>query len=324
MKKMYKMLMLAALAALVSGGVLAGAERDRYERLRGTFVGLTEQQVGERGYMGIVVKPLDWDGHVTMLIPPDKERLVQTAHNLRQGQMLGISFGTDADFKWVRDMEVERRRGETEPRPEGDERVIIRREVRRDAEPAERQRQFREERPLRGEPEAERERLRGREERDLRPEPNLEREPFRGREGRQGRWEPPYPERIDAQLREIVEGQMDRMHRVLREVFMSHFERTEAELRELRGHIDQMERQMQELRTENERLRMQLRQRDRMQREEVEIRQRRELDRPREGRAPREREVQTERQRRGDLDRPAEERPREERPQEEGEGPTGR
>jgi len=323
MKKIHKMLILAALAALASGSVLLGAERGRNGRLRGTFVGLTEREVGERGYVGIVIKPMDSDEHVTVLIPRNNERLMEAAHNLRQGQRLGISFVIEDDFRWAGDMEVERRRGEVEPRPRGDERVIVRREVRRDGEPAERQR-LREERPLRGEPQAERERFRDREDRDFPPEPDIEREPFRGRQDRPGPWEPPYPERIDAQLREIVQSHMESMHRVLREVFMANLERTEAELRELRGHVERMERQMQELREENERLRMELRERDRVQREEVEARQRREPDRPREGRAPREREVQRDRERRGDLDRPAEERPREERPQEEPEEPTGR
>jgi len=294
MKRMQKMLMLAALAALVFGGVLGGAERDRYERLRGTFVGLIEREVGERGYMGIVVKPLDRDEHVTVLVPWNDERLVRTAQSLREGQELGISFATEADFKWIRGMEVERRRGEIDPRPEGEGRVTIRREIRRAPEEIERQRAPREERPLR-------------------PEPEVERERFRGREGPEPRWEPPYPERIDAQLREIVEGHMDRMHRVLREVFMAHIERTEAQLRELRGHVENMERQMQELRAENERLRMQLRERGGMQREEIEIMQRREPDRPREGRERQEREVLRDRDRRTDLDRPAEDRPPEER-----------
>ncbi|MFH1549907.1 MAG: hypothetical protein ABIH04_05045 [Planctomycetota bacterium] len=294
MKETHKMLMLAAIAALVFPGLLRGAERDRYERLRGTFVGLTEREVGERGYMGIVVKPSDRDDHVTVLVPWNNERLVQTAHSLQEGQVLGISFATEADFKWLEGIETERRHGEIDRRPEGEGRVTIRREIRRAPEEIERQ----------GQP---------REERAFRPDPEVERERFRGREGREPRREPPYPERIDAQLREIVEGQMDRMHRVLREVFMAHIERTEAELRELRGHIENMERQMQELRAENERLRMQLRERGGMQRGEMELRERREPDRPREGRERQEREVQRDRDRRTDLDRPAEDRPREER-----------
>ncbi|MFH1717585.1 MAG: hypothetical protein ABIF19_09565 [Planctomycetota bacterium] len=294
MKKTHNILILAAFAALVFGGVLAGAERDRYERLRGTFVGLTEREVGERVCMGIVVKPLDWDGHVTVLIPWNNERLKQTAHELREGQRLGISFGTEDDFKWVREMEVERPREEIERRPEGERTVAIRRETRREPENIERQRPRREEQAFR-------------------PDPEVERERFRGREGREPRREPPYPERIDAQLREIVEGHMDRMRRVLREVFMAHIERTEAELRELRGHVENMEMQMRELRAENERLRMQLRERGGMQREEMELRERREPDRPREGRERQEREVQRDRDRRTDLDRPAEDRPREQR-----------
>ncbi len=324
MKKIDKMLILVAFAVLVFGGVLFGAERDRNGRLRGIFVGLTERQVGERGYLGVVVKPMDSDEHVTVLIPRNNERLIEIAHNLREGQRLGIPFVIEDDFRWAREMEVERGREEIERQPEGDERVIVRREIRRDAEPAERQRMLREQRPFEPEFEAERERFRDREDRNFRPEPDFEREPYRGREGREPRWEPPYPERIDAQLREVVEGHMDRMHRVLREIFMSHLERTEIELRELRGHIERMERQMQELRAENERLRMQLQQRDRMQREDIEVFERRELDRPREGRAPREREIQRDRLRRIDPDRPAEDRTREEPSQEEGEAPTGR
>ncbi len=323
MKKLDNMLIPAALAILVAGGFLVGAEREGNGRLRGIFVGLTDRHIDERGYMGMVIKPMDSDEHVTVLIPWNNEKLVQAAHNLREGQRLALSFGTEGDFKWAREMQVERRREAIERPAEGEERVIVRREIRRDAEPAERQRP-REERPFRPGPEAERERFRDREDRDFRPEFDVEREPIRGREGRQGRFEPPYPERIDAQLREIVEGQMDRMHRVLREVFMEHLKRTEVELRELRTHIERMERQMQELRAENERLRMQLQQRGRIQRENIEVFEQREQDRPREGRAPREREVQRDRERRTDPERPAEDRPREELQQGESESPTGR
>ena len=63
MKKSCGTLMIAVLVVFVFGGVVGAQEGDRRGELRGVFVRLAERRVGERGYMGIVVKPFDRDGH---------------------------------------------------------------------------------------------------------------------------------------------------------------------------------------------------------------------------------------------------------------------
>jgi len=128
MKKVSKMLVLSILAMLMFSGVLSAEERDRNGEVGGNFVRLVEQEVGEREYMGIVIKPHDRDGHVTVLIPWQREELVQAVRRLREGQIVGVSFVTEAGHKWIKGMEAERREV-VEEGPEGRRRMSVRREV---------------------------------------------------------------------------------------------------------------------------------------------------------------------------------------------------
>jgi len=128
MKKVSKMLELSILAMLMFSGVLSAEERDRNGEVGGNFVRLVEQEVGEREYMGIVIKPHDRDDHVTVLVPWQREELVQAVRRLREGQIVGVSFVTEAGHKWIKGMEAERREV-VEEGPEGRRRMSVRREV---------------------------------------------------------------------------------------------------------------------------------------------------------------------------------------------------
>ena len=92
MEKQCKILIVGLLAVSAFAGVLQAEERPRVGELRGTFVRLTEQRVGERGYMGVVIKPLEGRELVTVLLSPRQEELVAMARELREGQRLGVAF----------------------------------------------------------------------------------------------------------------------------------------------------------------------------------------------------------------------------------------
>ena len=97
---------------LLTGLTFAGAvqaERDPHRaEIRGLFVRLTEQSVGERGYFGVVIKPLESDDHVTLLLPRRSEELAWRARNLREGQRVEIVYGTEGGQKWVTRLDAER------------------------------------------------------------------------------------------------------------------------------------------------------------------------------------------------------------------------
>jgi len=128
MKKMYRMLVLGLLAGLLFGGILWAEDGDRSGAVRGTFVRLVEREVGERGYMGIVIKPFERDEHVTVLVPRQREELWQAARRLQEGQEVSVSFVTEAGHKFIKGMEAEWREV-IEEGPEGRRTVNVRREV---------------------------------------------------------------------------------------------------------------------------------------------------------------------------------------------------
>ena len=128
MKKKYRMLVLGLLAGLLFGGILWAEDGDRSGAVRGTFVRLVEREVGERGYMGIVIKPFERDEHVTVLVPRQREELWQAARRLQEGQEVSVSFVTEAGHKFIKGMEAEWREV-IEEGPEGRRTVNVRREV---------------------------------------------------------------------------------------------------------------------------------------------------------------------------------------------------
>ena len=256
MKIQFKMLVLLGLTALMFNSVLQAEQRDRNGTVRGLFVRLTEQNVGEQECIGIVVKPFDRDDHVTVLVPRNREELVRSARSFGEGTRLGVSFVIDGGHKWIRSIEAEMRREKREEGPGGERQVTIRREVRRGSDQGEER------------PESRRARVR----RD--PEPEHPRE----REGRQERKPGAQFDQLQRQLREVVSGHLDRMSRSVREVIADHLWRMDAEFRELRNRIDRIERELEQLRADNERLRRELRERTGSRRDrEEQSRQRREI-----------------------------------------------
>lgn len=298
MKKSYRTFMIAALVVFVSVGVLGAQDRERGGEVRGVFVRLAERRVGERGYMGIVVKPFERDEPVTVLVPREYEELARSARTLREGDRLEISFVTEHEEMWIKGIEAIRRRERGERDPDGDRRVEIRRENRReperDEERRERERQMEIPRDMRRDPDRTQERRE--DERRIVIRREGERRPEAHREERLRR-EPSPQQQLEGQLRDVIAGNVERMCMELREVLAFNIERMEAELHELRAHVENMHREMDELRHENEMLRRQLRETNEPRREDDrEARERRELDRRRDEIERHEREMQQERE----------------------------
>ncbi len=119
MKEQLRILIIGLLAVSVFAGAVQAEERSRVGELRGTFVRLTEQHVGERGYMGVVVNPLEGRELVTVLLSQRQQELVAMARELREGQRLGVAYVTEAGHKWVKELGAERG-PEARRRPEED------------------------------------------------------------------------------------------------------------------------------------------------------------------------------------------------------------
>ncbi len=292
--------MLVVLVVLAFGGILAAQERDRNGQVRGVFVRLAERQVGERGYMGIVVKPFDRDDHVTVLVPREYEELARSARTMQEGDRLEISYVSEHGEMWIKGIETERRREEGEKGPEGGKRVEIRREVHRGDGRTEERRQGEKRMEVRRQTRQPAERMRPQERREgekrivMRREGRHEPDRPRAERGHPG----PLPhEQLERQLGDVLRRQMERMGMELKEVIGFHIERMQAEIRELRAHSESMRREVEELKAENERLRKQLAGRSGPRREgERETRVRRESDRRTSDRQRQERDVRRERQ----------------------------
>ncbi len=259
MKKVCRMLVLGMLAGLVFGGMLWAEDGDRSGAVRGIFVRLVEREVGERGYMGIVIKPCERDDHVTVLVPRQREELWQAARRLREGQKVGVSFVTEAGHKFIKGMETERREI-VEERPEGRRRMIVRREVvRRD--------------------EDEREKHKAKRPAHLEEMEGQLKEVVSG-----------HLERMGRALKEVLGTHLERMEAELRELRV-HIGRMQEELQELRAQNERLKWQLRERggpereREREVRIRREVEER-REDREREERERRRERD---EGRARRER-----------------------------------
>jgi hypothetical protein len=238
MKKLCEMLLFALLLAPISSGALWAQDRDKGGSVHGTFVRLIEREMDQGQVMGVVVKPVEQDEPITVLVPWDNEDLRQAARRLHKGQVVEIAFDSEGRNTWLRRLEAEPPRERDEQRPQGATERIIERRVRQEP------------RPFEGAPEA----PGGRTFRS-----DEQREHLRAR--RQPQAPRPLPElgQMQEKLRDIVVGHTEDMARAIREVLQAHFEQTQAEIRELHANMERMEGQMQELRAENERLRMQLR-----------------------------------------------------------------
>ncbi|MHC4071268.1 MAG: hypothetical protein ACYTGS_04420 [Planctomycetota bacterium] len=212
MKKLFRTLMLTVPIALVTGGMVSAQQRDRDGAVRGVFVRLIEREVEGRGYIGIVVKPFERDDHVTVIVPWEREELWRAARGLQEGDRLGISFVNEAGHHWIKSMEAERRREESERGREGGRRIEVRREVRgepeRRQERREGERRTEIRREMRRGPEDMYERREG--DRRMAVRREVRRGPEGPREGRGPRRGLPH-EQLERQLREVLAGHIERL-----------------------------------------------------------------------------------------------------------------
>lgn len=131
MKKQGGILMVGLLVVLVFPVALWAERHDGGGGLRGTFLRLTEQRVGEKSFMGIVIKPLERGEPVTVLLSQRQKELVTRARRLREGQRLGVAYITKGGHKWVRELEAARtregrRQAEAERARQGTEAILAR------------------------------------------------------------------------------------------------------------------------------------------------------------------------------------------------------
>lgn len=130
MKKQCRILMVGLLAVLVFTGVLLAEQRPRVDELRGTFVRLTEQRVGERTYMGVVIKPFEERENATVLLSQQQKELVTRVRKLREGQKVEVAYVTEAEHNWIKELGVEwprevRRRSEEDRSRRGTEAMWV-------------------------------------------------------------------------------------------------------------------------------------------------------------------------------------------------------
>ena len=216
MKKQCTILMLGLLVAAVFTGVL-WAEREREEgEVRGTFVRLAEQEVGEREHLAIIIKPVESDDHLPILVPR-KDDFLQAARMLQEGDKVEIVFVVEEGQRWLKTIKAERRRESVERR---------RVETKRRREDVEERRDVRSPRP----------------ERDVeeRDRPRRDIEPRRDPERREA-------DELQGMFRRLWE-RLDRMERELKELLEVRMERMERELKELRAENARLRRQLQERR----------------------------------------------------------------------------
>lgn len=128
MKKQCTILMLGLFVAVVFSSVLWAEQRPGQGEVRGAFVGLAEREFGEREYLAIVIKPVESDDHVTVLVPRNEDFL-HAARTLQKGDKVEIGYVVEEGQRWLKTIGIERvRRIETERRLRD---VEERREVRR-------------------------------------------------------------------------------------------------------------------------------------------------------------------------------------------------
>jgi len=219
MKKQFRILMLGLFVASVFSGVLWAEQRLEQGEVRGAFVGLAEREFGEREHLAIVIKPLESDDHVTVLVPR-KEDFMHVARALQKGDKVEIGYVVEDEQRWLKTIKIERtRRIETERRREEIEEG---REVRRP-----------------------------RRERDVEEREQPRRDVERRREGERERPEPRRPwvrlEQMEGQLKEVIAAHLERMRREFR-VLLNHVEQLEKQVRKLRAENARLRRQLQERR----------------------------------------------------------------------------
>ena len=111
MEKVRGILAAVGLIGCICCGGLLAEDRAASQTVRGSFVRLAEQQVGQREYLAVVVKCLEGKDQVTLLVPRGGE-LAGAARGLREGQTVEIGYVVEAGQKWVSRIKAEPRRDE--------------------------------------------------------------------------------------------------------------------------------------------------------------------------------------------------------------------
>lgn len=106
MKKWFTILSMGLVGALVLSGAAVAEDPARTGEVRGAFVRLTEVAVGDGEYLGIVVKPQEADGHVTIVVPREPKDVANVARKLRAGQKVEIAYIVDGGRRWLQGMEA--------------------------------------------------------------------------------------------------------------------------------------------------------------------------------------------------------------------------
>ena len=252
---------------LVLGALGFAASWGSPVQVRGSFVKLVEQQVGEREYLGIVVKPFESDDHRVVLAPVDRREMTEAVRRLRPGMKLVLGCVRDGGRDWVRSLDATWGEGDEGGRRE--ERMVLR--IEREG--------VRSEREVAREP--------------VRREGVRQRSPEEIARERARRVEVAHPERREGEVREGLAGRIERLVGQFREL-AAQVARMEREIRALRAENERLrgmlgERGEREARRDGER------------RIEGEVRRERESERTRAERGDR----PEAREREGDRERPA-------------------
>ncbi len=275
MKKWFGILLIGLVGALVLGGAAVAEDPARAGEVRGAFVRLTEVAVGDGEYLGIVVKPQDADGHVTIIVPREPKDVANVARKLRAGQKVEIAFVVDGGRQWLQGMEAVWRDAEGGKVETGSMVIQLQGGKRR--------------------VEVEHRRSEERRAGDRRVEVDRRREQDRRQERRVPDRPLPRGERLERDAPGGLAGQLEQLA---------------SQIRQIAERMRRMENEIRELRAENERLKRTLRQRDSRgeDRDRRDTERARDRDVRRDGDRPRERDV------RRDGDRPRDADVRRDRP----------
>jgi len=198
-----------ACAALALTAAAAGAG-DRGRSITARFVKLTERRIGEREYVGLVIREREGDEQATVYVSRKQKDILELARRLRKNQLITVRYIVEDRLRWVTRLKAHDAEGEGEKRREGD----------KDREHKEREgdkgRQHKEREGDRDREHKERDRDRAHKERE--GDKDRDRERDRDREGAEG----------------ARDKQMQRL--------LQRLERLEVELRELRREVARLRR----------------------------------------------------------------------------------
>ena len=107
MKIQFKILIVSLITTVLFTGLLNAEERDREGAFAGVFLDRAEHWLGDRQYLAVIVKPLESDDRVTILVPRNED-FMQVARELREGDKVEIGFVREVGQKWLKRIDIER------------------------------------------------------------------------------------------------------------------------------------------------------------------------------------------------------------------------